>query len=143
MSSWRLFETLKAGRVPVIISDQWVPPEGPAWESFSVRVPERNVAAIPTLLERLEPRAAEMGCQARRAYEHWFAAETAFHTVVGACLEILAIRRVPEAWGRWPTYLQLLRPHYFRHQLCYRLAQTINGKCHWAAQRSYVGGERR
>ena len=30
-SSWRLFETMKARRVPVIISDQWVQIEGPEW----------------------------------------------------------------------------------------------------------------
>jgi hypothetical protein len=46
-SRWRLFETMMAGRVPVIISDQWVPPEGPAWERFSVRVSQKHVAQPP------------------------------------------------------------------------------------------------
>ena len=47
-SSWRLFETMKAGRVPVIISDQWVQPEGPAWIECSVRIREiAEVLSIP------------------------------------------------------------------------------------------------
>ena len=36
-SSFRLYETLAAGRVPVIIADQWVAPVGPNWNSFSLR----------------------------------------------------------------------------------------------------------
>ena len=39
------------GRVPVIVSDQWVPPDGPDWESFSMRVKEREVDTIPAMLE--------------------------------------------------------------------------------------------
>ncbi|MBA2269339.1 MAG: exostosin family protein [Chthoniobacterales bacterium] len=31
VSSIRLFETMKMGRVPVILSDGWVEPPGPAW----------------------------------------------------------------------------------------------------------------
>ena len=39
-SSLRLYETLAAGQVPVIISDQWVPPRGPDWERFSLDGPK-------------------------------------------------------------------------------------------------------
>ncbi len=53
-SSFRLYEVLRAGRVPVIISDDWLPPPEIDWPSLSVRVAERNVAQLPRLLEDLE-----------------------------------------------------------------------------------------
>jgi hypothetical protein len=85
-STWRLFETMMAGRVPVIISDQWIPPEGPAWESFSIRVSQKHVAQIPDILERYEPNAAVMGRLARTTWEEWFSLETCFHRTVEWCL---------------------------------------------------------
>jgi hypothetical protein len=91
-SSVRLFETLKAGRVPVIISDQWTPPIGPDWDSCSVSVPEAEVASIPQRLESLAPRAAEMGRVARQIYEEWFAPEICFHRIVEWCRGIDAAR---------------------------------------------------
>ena len=59
-SSIRLFESLRMGRPPVIISDQWVPPEGPAWDTFSVRIPERRIHTIPDRLTELEHQAEMM-----------------------------------------------------------------------------------
>ena len=35
-SSIRLYEVMRAGRVPVIIADQWVAPTGPDWNKFSL-----------------------------------------------------------------------------------------------------------
>jgi hypothetical protein len=42
-ASIRLFEIMQLGRVPVIISDDWVPPIGPAWNEFSIRVAEDKI----------------------------------------------------------------------------------------------------
>jgi len=66
-TSVRLQDTMKIGRTPVITSDEWVPPEGPDWNSFSIRVAERNVSQIPKLLEEREPDARAMGKRARAA----------------------------------------------------------------------------
>ena len=49
-SSFRLFETLASGRVPVIISDDWLPPPRVDWAQCSIRVREKDVDAIPDLL---------------------------------------------------------------------------------------------
>ncbi len=70
--SIRLFETMELGRVPVILSDEWVPPDGPDWPGCSLRVPERRVGGLPALLRSCEPNAEEMGRQARAAWEQWF-----------------------------------------------------------------------
>lgn len=114
VSSIRLFETIAMGRVPVIISDDWVPPPGPAWERFSMRVAERDVAQIPRLLEEREGEAVAMGKLAHAQWREWFAPDVAFHRVAEWCLALKVRRRVPEAVARWPVYLQYLRPFHFR-----------------------------
>jgi hypothetical protein len=113
----RLFETMRMGRVPVILSDQWVEPSGPDWERFSIRIRERDFREIPRLLERREAEAVQMGKLARAEWEHWFSDEAAFHRVVEWCLQIRARRRLPEVLGRIPSYVQLLRPFHLRYAL--------------------------
>lgn len=98
-SSFRLFESLSAGRVPVILADQWVPPQGPAWDECSLRVAEREVGSIPDRLEALERDSAEMGRRARQEWERWFGPEVLFHRMVETCLDLRARRRAPE-WLR-------------------------------------------
>jgi FkbM family methyltransferase len=113
----RLMETMRMGRVPVIISDDWVPPNGPSWEGFSIRVPEDAVTDIPRLLETREPDALAMGQLAREEWQRWFSDEVAFHRVVDWCLQIRDRRRLPEAIARLPVYLQLLRPFHLKWAL--------------------------
>jgi hypothetical protein len=113
-STWRLFETMKAGRVPVIISDQWVSPEGPAWEAFSLRVREKQIAEIPELLERYEPQAELMGHRARTTWEEWFSRETVFHRIVEWCLKLKGHSH-PSRISDFVPYVHLLRPFFLRH----------------------------
>jgi hypothetical protein len=122
-STWRLFETMKAGRVPVIISDQWVPPEGPAWEDFSIRVSQKHVARLPEILECYEPNAAAMGSLARKVWEEWFSQETAFHRIVEWCLHLKRYRH-SQVTGELTPYFQLLRPYFVRHVLLPEIKRT-------------------
>ncbi len=123
----RLFETLRMGRVPVILSDQWVPPDGPAWDEFSLRVPERELARLPRLLEEREPEAVAMGERARRVWEDWFSEEVAFHRVVESCLALRERRRLPEALARWTAYAHYARPFHFR-RLLRRKYEALRGR---------------
>jgi hypothetical protein len=100
-SSMRLFEAMQLARAPVIISDAWVPPEGPAWETFSVRVAENDVGRLPEILAAREPEAAAMGTRARAAWEEWFSEEVTFHRFVAICLALAEVRRVSEPLDRW------------------------------------------
>ena len=110
--SVRLFQTLKAGRVPVILSDAWVPPMGPAWDTFSIRVPEADVADVPAILEARADEAVAMGIRARQAWEDWFASRVRFHRIVEWCLDIQRQRPLPEALLRATAYAHVLRaPH--------------------------------
>jgi hypothetical protein len=92
-SSFRLYETLAAGRVPVIIADEWVAPTGPAWESCSIRWPERaSVDQLFERLEELEPKAEEMGRCALEAFTEWFAAPVVFDRIASDLALLVAAR---------------------------------------------------
>lgn len=114
-ASIRLFEVMRAGRVPVILSDAWVPPVGPAWDTFGVRTAERDWASLPSVLEAREPEAAAMGQRARHAWEEWFAPPVLFHRTVEQCLEMQRTRRLPE-WvsARLALSQRILRPFHLR-----------------------------
>ena len=87
-SSIRLFESMKLGRAPIIISDEWTAPIGPNWEECSVRILERDILKIPTLLKEKENQWEELGEKARNAWEKWFSVKYAPETIVKSCLEI-------------------------------------------------------
>ncbi len=79
-SSIRLFETMQAGRVPVIISDDWVPPSETDW-SFAIKIEERRISSIPGFLKVLQEESPERGLAARKAWEDNYAPETLFNTL--------------------------------------------------------------
>ena len=116
-STFRLFETMKAGRVPVILSDDWVPPEGPAWSSFSITVPEHHVNRLPGILEAHEHAADVMGRTARQEWDLWFSETASFTRIVDWCLSIQQSRRLPERVMRVAVLWQLLEPFNFRYKL--------------------------
>ena len=105
------------GRVPVILSDRWIPPRGPNWDEFAIQVPERDFARIPRLLEQRESEAVKMGERARREWECWFSDEVMFHHLVELCLDIRKTRRMPETIGRWTAYFHYLEPFHLRRIL--------------------------
>ena len=129
VSSIRLFETMRMGRVPVILSDAWVPPIGPRWEEFAIRVEEKDFARIPQLLEERESAAVAMGERARVEWENWFSKEVLFHRLVELCLDIKETRTIPETLGRWTAFFHFLQPFHFRRMagINYRFLRGIMG----------------
>jgi len=117
-SSYRLFETMKMGIAPVLISDEWVAPEGPEWDSFMLRVPEEAVAELPRILREHEHEAVERGAKAHAAYQEWFSPEVQFHRAVEALRGLLALRVLPEAVNRFRPSLehQRARVHRWLHE---------------------------
>jgi hypothetical protein len=89
-SSIRLFEALQAGRCPVIVSDDWVPPPFVDWPSCSLRVREREIGDLPALLRAREADAPALGRRARAAWEAYFSPERQLQTLVDCCREIAA-----------------------------------------------------
>lgn len=87
-SSIRIFETLKAGRVPVIISDEWVSPRGLPWSDFTVFIPESRVDEIPQILEEEESKWEVKSKLARRVWEENFAPDTLFNYCINNLLTL-------------------------------------------------------
>ena len=115
-SSIRLFEAMQMGRAPVVLADAWVPPDGPDWDSFLVRIPEQEVGRLPTLLRELDPTAPARAETARREWEAWFSPEVLFHRLCETCLDMQA-RRVPLWITQGFCYLHFLRPLHGRRIL--------------------------
>lgn len=104
-ASFRLFEALAVGRVPVILSDEWVPIDGPDWGACSVRLPESRVAEVPAVLEGLESDGCwpQMSRAALAAWTENFAGDVLFHRMADGCFAIANSRRVPERLRRRMT----------------------------------------
>ena len=106
-SSFRLQEVLAAGRVPVIISDEWVEPSGPDWTAATVRWPESRAAALPGHLDGLEARFDEMATAGAALYDQWFSAELMFDRIIDQLLSIDRGQRFPARGIRGRRYGRL------------------------------------
>jgi hypothetical protein len=96
-SSIRLFETLYAGRVPIIISDEWVAPDGPDWQTCSLNVRERDISELGQIVTDLEPRWPEMASAATQVWKDWFCDKVLFDHIGDALSAIALDRVIPES----------------------------------------------
>ena len=118
LASFRLFETLAAGRVPVIISDGWVPPVGPIWDQVAVRVRESQTEQVASIIESRENEFETMARNARSAWEQWFAPDVLFHRMIENCGDILTTR----------SDSRLFKPRLLNVRYLYLLARSIKWK---------------
>ncbi|MBS1821041.1 MAG: exostosin family protein [Acidobacteria bacterium] len=109
--SYRLFEVMEMGVAPVILSDRYILPHGPDWDSFALRIPERRLRDLATILDRHAHESEERGRRAREEYERWFSSPMVFNHIVELCERIRQRRRVPERWVQpfWGLMLWKLR----------------------------------
>jgi hypothetical protein len=87
-SSIRLFEVMKAGRVPVIISDEWLPPPLIDWNSCSVWIKEAEINSISGVLQEKKWNAKTMGDNARKEWERVFSDRNLFHCTIESALKL-------------------------------------------------------
>ena len=95
-ASLRLFECMKMGVAPVILSDAWMLPEGPDWKSFAVLVPEKDILRLPDILKAHELEYVSRGMMARKAYERYFADGAYFDYLIDMCVSIRQSQIIPE-----------------------------------------------
>lgn len=95
-ASLRLFEAMKAGIAPVILSDDWLLPHGPDWCACSIRFPERELERLPAYLCARAGEAMRIGKAAREAFAWYFAPEVYFDYLVTQADSIRVGQRVPE-----------------------------------------------
>jgi len=112
--SYRLFEVMQMGVAPVVISDRYILPEGPDWNSFLLSVSEWKVAGLAKILDKHAHESEERGRRAQEAYEKWFSSSMVFNHIVALCERIKARRRVSERcvqpfWGLMLWKLRVIR----------------------------------
>lgn len=115
VSSWRLFETMRAGRVPVIISDDWVEPAGPDWENCSIRIKESDIGNIETILIQLEGDASRLAKNARDEWVRWYSEAVVFETIAKHAFQSLAFFSSEPKPLHNLIYLKYLEPFFFKH----------------------------
>jgi hypothetical protein len=99
-SSFRFYEVMAAGRVPVVIADDWVPPQGVNLDEFAIVWPEGTTKGLIEHLEKREPDAASMGARAREVYQQRFAREVMFDNIGDALSKL----RDTQPWERFPKW---------------------------------------
>jgi len=123
LASFRLFETMAAGRVPVIISNGWVPPLGPVWDQATIRVKESQVKHVASIVESYESAFESMSQAARSAWEQWFAPDVIFHRMIESCAEILSNHTGRET--PWPRLLNSRYLYLMARSLKWRLKEQV------------------
>lgn len=100
-SSYRLFEMMQMGCVPVIISDAWLPPKTACWAEFSIQIPERHILFLPKILEAYSDKSAKMGLKARQVWLEHFSPEKQMDWLVDQLIHLQqsGVRGSAEHWG--------------------------------------------
>lgn len=124
-SSIRLFESLRLGIAPVIISDAWLPCIGPDWSSGAIIIKERNIPEIERILEKNEPRYAELGAAARRIHDQYFSDKVYFNFLIENLFAIQRERPLPERFFSftWPAQTFVRRSKQRLQRVAKRLSR--------------------
>lgn len=112
-SSHRLYEALRLARVPVIISDDWVPPEGVDWGSCSIRIAEDRLTDLSSVISAFSGRWSAMSVAASRVWNSCFS-DTVLADYLFNQLESLVWTRKPAV--DWAFMEKRWRSMSFRRQ---------------------------
>ena len=104
-STFRMYEVMELGRVPVVLSDLWVPPSGPDWNSCVLRVSEEDWRDIPRIVRAADVRWKAMAARARQTWENWFCDELHIERILEWIATLAGGARPDEreARARWPV----------------------------------------
>ena len=108
-SSIRMYEALRAGRVPVVLADDWVAPVGPNWEACSIKIREVDAATVADVIAANEPRWQEMSTAARAAYDTWFSPTVGLGRLFDLCEPLVNDYPVPTPRWRDAGYRAMRR----------------------------------
>ena len=84
---------MQAGVAPVLISDNYPLPPHVPWETFLLRIAEKDITRLPQLISPHLASSAERGRRARQAWLDHFAPEREFDAIVN--LASAALRHRP------------------------------------------------
>jgi hypothetical protein len=112
--SIRFFEVMAAGVAPVLISDDYELPQGPAWERFLIRVAEKDISRLPGILETEQPTAKQRGQVARETFFSYFSVEHEFDQIVEHAALAIGHAGPPEAEFRGRQRAMIRRAQWKR-----------------------------
>ena len=118
-SSYRLFESMKMGIAPVIISDEWIETNSIDWKSCSIRIQEKDVGEIYNILKSRENEYLELGINARKNYEKFMSFENQFHFISDAAANLHSLRTDVTILDCLFEYLRFFEPFHFKNLLRY------------------------
>lgn len=87
--TYRIYESLALARVPVLIADGLMLPDGPDWSAISLRIPERQLKRLPQLLQQHSAAAAAMGQRGRKAWLEHYSPQRLLPGIAAALLELI------------------------------------------------------
>lgn len=126
-SSVRLFESMKAGRVPVVISDEWVPPPEIPWNDFVIIVKEKDIRNIPEILISEEGDFAERATVARKVWDQYFSIDVLPETITKWGLALLEeSRRTSSYIHLYEIFKQLVSWNFVRRGIISELKRTFS-----------------
>jgi hypothetical protein len=117
--TYRLFESMKMGIAPVIISDDWVEPTGINWESCSIRIKEKDIFQIHQIVKNREHDFLQLGINAKKIYEEKFSPEKQFHLLSEAANSLHSYRKQISVFDYLYEYFRFLEPFHLRNLLRY------------------------
>lgn len=119
-SSYRLFEAMRFGSIPVIISDELVLPDGPDWQACSISIPERDISRLQDILLS-QTKIAAMSELVSHYYRLYFSTESFLNNIVRLTSAIK--KTYPTSVGNWNFYQSQVR--YINERLEKRLARYL------------------
>lgn len=103
-SSFRIYESMALGRCPVIIADRFVPPAGPDWDSFAIRVPEKQIRHLESILQERRDEWKVLGELAAQSWKQYFSHDKLEQIYADSMLELIrknSGRKREDILNRW------------------------------------------
>lgn len=104
----RFFETMALGRVPVLLADNWVPPENLDIDSVAIRIHERDFSHLEDIIRSKEDDAIEMGHNGRKYWKTYFSKNIRLESLLDVAVSCLEDRDhspdFAEYVNRWKSF---------------------------------------
>ena len=127
----RIPEVMALGRVPVVIADGWIPFSIPEKDYF-IRVPEKALDDLETILKTRRPEAEALGRRAREIWLKYFAKATRAQATTNAARELVARAAEPLTLA---AYRRRWRSSHFKRANQMQLWQRA-----WQRYKSFARG---
>ncbi len=105
--TFRIYESMAVGRCPVILADQFVPPVGPDWESFSIFVSENKVSQLKEIIQEKEHLYQELGEKAYQAWLTFFSPSNVYSHYSQTLVDLIEstnLSNVRSEFERWESF---------------------------------------